>query len=114
MKDVIVTMEATENNYSAIVEGLDGFVCTASSIEELKKEVMSGILFHIEGLVEDGDEVPEVFKDSFQLVYKWNEDSKPLIKFAISILESMDEHTQINDKIEEFKKYLSDETNKDK
>ena len=73
--EVFVRIGRTENNYAACVEGLDGFVCTADSFEELKKEVVLGIEFHIKGLLEDGDAVPEVFKLDYVLVYKWDVDS---------------------------------------
>ncbi len=74
-KEVFVRIGRTENNYAACVEGLDGFVCTADSFEDLKKEVKEGIEFHLEGLREDGDEVPEVFNSGYTLVFKWDVDS---------------------------------------
>ena len=73
--EVFVRIGRTKNNFAACVEGLDGFVCTADSFEELKKEVIPGIEFHIKGLLEDGDAVPEVFKLDYVLVYKWDVDS---------------------------------------
>lgn len=73
--EVIVRIGRTENNYAAFVEGLDGFVCTADTFEELKKEVSEGINFHLEGLREDGDLVPEVFESDYSLVYKWEVES---------------------------------------
>ncbi len=33
--EVIVRVGNTDNNYAACVEGLDGFVCTADTFEEL-------------------------------------------------------------------------------
>lgn len=73
--EVIVRIGKTENNYAAAVEGLDGFVCTADSLQELKNEVKEGIDFHISGLLEDGDPVPEVFTKPYQLVFKWSVES---------------------------------------
>ena len=73
--EVFVRIGRTKNNFAACVEGLDGFVCTADSFEELKKEVVLGIEFHIKGLLEYGDAVPEVFKLDYVLVYKWDVDS---------------------------------------
>ena len=70
--EVIVRVGNTDNNYAACVEGLDGFVCTADTFEELWKEVASGIEFHLEGLREDGDPIPELFKGEYSLVFKWN------------------------------------------
>lgn len=73
--EVIVRIGKTHNNYAAIVEGLDGFVCTAETFDELKKEVQEGIDFHIEGLKEDGDPVPSVFEQPYTLLYKWSVES---------------------------------------
>ena len=73
--EIFVRIGRTDNNYAAYVEGLDGFVCTADSFEELQKEVKEGIEFHLVGLREDGDEVPEVFNSNYILVYKWDVDS---------------------------------------
>lgn len=73
--EVIVRIGRTKNNYAAYVEALDGFVCTADTLAELKKEVSEGISFHLEGLREDGDPVPEVFESDYSLVYKWEVES---------------------------------------
>lgn len=70
--EVIVRVGKTDNNYAAYVEGLDGFVCAADTFDELKKEVADGIEFHLEGLREDGDAIPDAFKGHYTLVFKWN------------------------------------------
>ena len=70
--EVIVKVGKTDNNYAAYVEGLDGFVCAADTFEELQKEVASGIEFHLDGLREDGDPIPDLFKGEYSLVFKWN------------------------------------------
>jgi transcriptional regulator with XRE-family HTH domain len=41
----------------------------------LKQEVAAGIKFHLEGLREDGDPVPEPFDTDFLLVFKWDVES---------------------------------------
>lgn len=43
MEKVTVIFGRTENNYSAYVEGLDGFVCESETFEELKKDVVKCI-----------------------------------------------------------------------
>lgn len=73
--EVIVRIGKTENNYAAFVEGLDGFVCTADTFEELKNEVPEGIDFHLTGLREDGDQIPDAFKLAYTLAYKWDVES---------------------------------------
>ncbi|MBW8332969.1 MAG: type II toxin-antitoxin system HicB family antitoxin [Prolixibacteraceae bacterium] len=72
MKKVTVIFGRTENNYSAYVEGLDGFVCASETFEELKKDVAEGIEFHLDGLREDNDPIPEVFRGEYELEFKWD------------------------------------------
>ena len=54
-----VVIEKTPNNYAAYVPDLPGCVATASSREELLEEIREAIEFHIEGMLEDGELVPE-------------------------------------------------------
>ena len=58
MKYTIV-IEQSPNNYAAYVPDLPGCVATASTREELLKEIREAIEFHIEGMREDGEPVPE-------------------------------------------------------
>lgn len=94
--EVIVRIGKTDNNYAAIVEGLDGFVCTAESMAELKKEVKEGIDFHIAGLKEDGDQVPEIFGKPYKLVYKWSIESILLYYKGVLTLSALERITGIN------------------
>ncbi len=75
MDKVTVLVGKSDNNYAACVEGLEGFVCTAESFEELEQEVVSGIEFHLEGMREDNDPIPALFLDKYELVYKWDIES---------------------------------------
>ncbi len=54
-----VVIERTPNNYAAYVPDLPGCVATASSREDLLQEIREAIEFHIEGMREDGEPVPE-------------------------------------------------------
>lgn len=75
MKKVVVLIGKSDNNYSACINGLDGFVCTADTFEELKKEVVAGLEFHLEGMREDGDTIPELFQGEYEFTYKWDVES---------------------------------------
>jgi predicted RNase H-like HicB family nuclease len=75
VKKVTARIGKTGNNFAACVEELDGFICTASSLQELKTEVKEGIKFHLEGLKEDGDPIPEPFEGEYRVVYKWDVES---------------------------------------
>jgi len=75
MKKVVVLIGKSDNNYAACIDGLDGFVCTADTFEELQKEVVEGLEFHLEGMREDGDPIPDVFEGEYEITYKWDVES---------------------------------------
>ena len=53
-----IVIEKSENNYSAYVPDLPGCVATGDSIEDVEREIRTAIRFHVEGLIEDGVDVP--------------------------------------------------------
>ena len=72
MKNVIVTVEKSENNYSAYIEALLGCVSTGKSFADLKKNIKEAVEFHLEGMIEDGVEIPEPFNKEYQLVFRFD------------------------------------------
>ena len=54
-----VVIERTPNNFAAYVPDLPGCVTTASTRGELLEEIREAIEFHIEGMREDGEPIPE-------------------------------------------------------
>ena len=54
-----VVIEKARSNYSAYVPDLPGCVAAGSTIEEVEKEIRVAIEFHIEGMRQDGEMVPE-------------------------------------------------------
>jgi predicted RNase H-like HicB family nuclease len=58
MKYAIV-IEKAQSNYSAYVPDLPGCVATGSTIMEVEKEIREAIEFHIAGMRQDGESVPE-------------------------------------------------------
>jgi predicted RNase H-like HicB family nuclease len=54
-----IVIEKARSNYSAYVPDLPGCVATGQTIAEVKREIGEAIRFHIEGLREDGQAVPE-------------------------------------------------------
>jgi len=54
-----IVVEKTKNNYSAYVPDLPGCVATGQTVKEAENEIREAIEFHIEGLREDGLEVPQ-------------------------------------------------------
>ena len=55
----VVVIEKAANNYSAYVPDLPGCIATGSTREETEAEIRSAIEFHLEGILEDGDPIPE-------------------------------------------------------
>ena len=54
-----IVLEKTSTNYSAYVPDLPGCIATGLTVEEAESEIKAAIAFHIEGLIEDGLEIPK-------------------------------------------------------
>lgn len=53
-----IVIENTGTGYSAYVPDLPGCIATGGTVAEVETEITDAIRFHIEGLREDGLEVP--------------------------------------------------------
>ena len=53
-----IVIEKAEGNYSAYVPDLPGCIATGATLEEVEAEIREAIIFHLEGLREDGLPVP--------------------------------------------------------
>ena len=53
-----IVIEQDEGNYSAYVPDLPGCVATGATIQEVEVEMREAISFHLEGMREDGLEIP--------------------------------------------------------
>ncbi len=54
-----VIIESGPRNYSAYVPDLPGCVATGHTIEETRQMIRDAIAFHLRGMAEDGDPIPE-------------------------------------------------------
>ncbi|MFH1738670.1 MAG: type II toxin-antitoxin system HicB family antitoxin [bacterium] len=54
-----VVIEKAENNYGAYVPDLPGCVAVGDTLEEVQNEIREAIRFHIDGMREDGEMIPE-------------------------------------------------------
>lgn len=59
MKEYAVIFEKTSTGWSAYVPDLPGLGVAGSTFEETEQLIREGIEFHIEGLLADGEAVPE-------------------------------------------------------
>ena len=54
-----VVIEKADGNYSAYVPDLPGCVATGATVKDAEREIRDAIRFHIDGLKEDGQPVPQ-------------------------------------------------------
>lgn len=54
-----IVIEKAENNFSAYVPDLPGCVATGHTVAEVTQEISDAIQFHLDGMREDGLEIPE-------------------------------------------------------
>lgn len=72
MENVVVEISWSGNNFGAHVPALDGCVATGCTPEEIKKNIQEAIDFHVQGSLEDGDPIPDIFKHGYSLVFKFD------------------------------------------
>ena len=53
-----IVIEKADGNYSAYAPDLPGCVATGASVTEVEAEIRDAIVFHLDGLREDGLPVP--------------------------------------------------------
>ena len=59
MKRYLVVIERTGTGFSAYSPDLDGCVATGATREEVEREMHAAIAFHLEGLAQTGEPIPE-------------------------------------------------------
>jgi len=53
-----IVIEKAEANYSAYVPNLPGCVATGQTAEEAERQIQEAIVFHLEGMRQDGLPIP--------------------------------------------------------
>ena len=59
MKKYLIVIEETGTGYSAYSPDLTGCASTGASRAEVEKNMREAIAFHLDGLREDGEHIPE-------------------------------------------------------
>ncbi len=54
-----VVFEKSDNNYAAYVPDLPGCIATGKTRDDVERHIREAIVFHIEGLKQQGEPVPE-------------------------------------------------------
>jgi predicted RNase H-like HicB family nuclease len=64
MSRYLIIIEPTSTGYSAYSPDLPGCVSTGENREEVERNMKEAIEFHLDGLREDGADIPEPHSDS--------------------------------------------------
>jgi predicted RNase H-like HicB family nuclease len=54
----LVVIEETDTGFSAYSPDLDGCVATGATREEVERQMKEAVAFHLDGMREDGHDVP--------------------------------------------------------
>ncbi|MBN2649336.1 MAG: type II toxin-antitoxin system HicB family antitoxin [Prolixibacteraceae bacterium] len=60
------------DNYGAYSDDIPGCIATHKTLEGVKEAFNSALQFHIEGMVENGEELPKCLKGDYELVFELN------------------------------------------
>ena len=69
MKKFVVIFEKTSDGYSAYVPDLPGCVAFGDTREETEELIYEGIKFHIDGLINNGEEIPPSISETEVMVF---------------------------------------------
>ena len=58
MRKFLIIIEQGSHNYSAYVPDLPGCIATGKTVEEVKANMREAIRMHLEGMIEDQEEIP--------------------------------------------------------
>lgn len=64
MENYLIIIEKAGKNYSAYAPDVPGCISTGKTVEEVKKNMLEALEFHIQGLIEDGLPVPKAITQS--------------------------------------------------
>jgi predicted RNase H-like HicB family nuclease len=59
MKKYLIVVEKTGTGFSAYSPDLDGCVATGRTREEVEREMQEAIAFHLQGMAQNGEKIPE-------------------------------------------------------
>jgi len=66
-KSINIIVEEASKGFTAYVPELPGCITIGNSIEEIKENIRESINLHLEGMKEDGEEIPFNLQKEFEL-----------------------------------------------
>jgi predicted RNase H-like HicB family nuclease len=70
MEKILIIVEKTETGYSAYSEDVLGCVAVGGDMDQIKLSMLEAIEFHLEGLKEFKEEIPEKLRGEYSLDFK--------------------------------------------
>ena len=77
MQKYLIVIEKGNNNYSAYSPDVLGCGATGKTLEDTKRNIREALEFHLEGLVEDGDPIPEAESTAEYIMVNEPQPTKP-------------------------------------
>ena len=77
MRRYLIVIEKAGNNYSAYSPDVLGCATTGNTREETRRNMIEALEFHLEGLVEDGDPIPEAESTAEYIMVNEPQPAKP-------------------------------------
>lgn len=98
MEKVSVVISFSGKNFGAYVPILPGCVATGATPNEVRDNIVEAIQFHIEGSLEDGDELDPVFNNEYELSFHF--DAVSLLNYykGVLTLSGLEKITGVNQK----------------
>ena len=69
MKKYVAIFEKTGTGFSAYVPDLPGCIASGDTKQMVERNIYEAIIFHLEGLAEDGELLPETMSEAETLVF---------------------------------------------
>ncbi len=77
--NITVNIYYSGHNFSAFVPLLPGCVATGATPKEINQHIKEAVELHVKSSLEDGDEIPQVFRQAYELDYHF--DTKGLLNY---------------------------------
>lgn len=65
----------TDTGFSAHIEEIPGVITTGHTLDEMKGNMYEALAFHLKGMKEDKEPIPEILKGPYELVFKMDVES---------------------------------------
>lgn len=80
MTRIRILIDYTDNYAACPADDRIACVSTGRTLDEVKKNIAEALQFHIEGMREDGDAVPEEFNDEWE--FEWELSARAMLHYT--------------------------------